>query len=208
MAGIAGDQCNGNHVGRDAGVMLTGEAVKYHSWNLLNYSLGLFNGPGMNQKENNNQKDLIGMFNITPIKGVMLSTSFLLGTGHAEADNAYGAFKAGDNYTRNRWTCGYEVKTKPLYARGEFIIGKDGNIRSHGYYADFEAHILPKLDLVADYDYLKKNNQLDNSETRAYLAGLQYWVYKRCRVLTQYVRTFHKDAPNTTAILTQFQIGF
>jgi hypothetical protein len=208
MAGIAGDQCNGNHVGRDAGIMLTGDFLKYHDWKLFNYSIGVFNGPGMNQKENNNQKDVIGMLNITPIKDVMFSTSFLLGTGHAETDNAYGAFKAGENYKRDRWSCGYEVKTKPLYARGEYIIGYDGGIHSHGYYADFEAHVLPKFDIVADYDYLKRNNHLASSTTRAYMAGVQYWLFKRCRILSEYVLTDPKGSPQTHAWLTQFQIGF
>lgn len=208
MAGIATDMCEGNHVGRDAGIMLTGDVVNYKTWKLLNYSIGVFNGPGMNQKENNTQKDVIGMLNVTPIKGLMLSTSFLLGTGHAQADNPYGAFKKGEDYKRNRWAAGYELKTTPLYARGEYMIGNDGGIHSHGYYADFEFHVLPKFDIVADYDNLKKNNDLDESTQHTYMAGFQYWVYKRCRILTQYVHTQPKTGSITNAWITQFQIGF
>ena len=116
MAGIATDPCQGNHVGRDAGIMFTGDVVNYKTWKLINYSIGVFNGPGMNKKENNTQKDVIGMLNVTPWQGVMLSTSFLLGTGHAESDSPYGAFVTGDNYKRTRWAIGTEIKTKPLYA--------------------------------------------------------------------------------------------
>ena len=208
MAGIATDPCMGNHVGRDAGIMLTGDFFPFKSWKLLNYSIGVFNGTGMNQKENNSQKDVIGQLNITPVKGFMLSSSFILGTGHAESDNPFGAFKAGENYKRNRWSCGTEIKTSPLYARSEFLIGNDGGIHSKGYYVDLEGHILPKFDLVADYDYLKKNNDLNSSVIRSYMAGFQYWIYKRCRILSQYVRTQPKVGAATNAWITQFQIGF
>lgn len=208
MAGIATDPCQGNHVGRDAGIMLTGDLLKYKDWNLINYSIGVFNGPGMNQKENNTQKDIIGMINVTPIKGLMLSSSFLLGTGHAQADSPYGAFVAGENYKRNRWAGGFELKTTPLYARSEYMTGNDGGIHSHGYYADIEAHVLPKFDIVADYDYLKKNNDLDNSVIQSYMAGVQYWIYKRCRILSQYVHTHPKAGTINNAWVTQFQIGF
>jgi opacity protein-like surface antigen len=208
MAGIATDPCQGNHVGRDVGIMFTGDLIPYKTWKLLNYSIGVFNGPGMNQKENNTQKDVIGMLNVTPVKGLMLSTSFLLGTGHAQNDNEYGAFKAGEDYKRNRWACGMELKTAPLYARSELMIGNDGGIHSTGYYADIEAHVLPKFDIVADYDYLKKNNDLDASVIRTYMAGFQYWIYKRCRILSQYVHTQPRTGGCTNAWITQFQIGF
>lgn len=208
MAGIATDPCAGNHVGRDAGIMLTGEVVKYKDWNLFNYSLGVFNGPGMNQKENNNQKDVIGMFNVTPLKGVMLSTSFLLGTGHAETDNEFGAFKAGDNYKRQRWACGTEIKTKPAYLRSEFMIGNDGGIHSTGYYADAELHVAKKFDIVADYDYLKKDNDLDTSVQHNYMIGAQYWIYKSCRILSQFVYKNPKVGENSKMWVTQFQIRF
>lgn len=208
MAGIATDPCQGNHVGRDAGIMFTGDLVNYKTWKLLNYSIGVFNGTGMNQKENNTQKDVIGMLNVTPLKGLMLSSSFILGTGHAQSDSPYGAFKTGDNYKRNRWAGGFELKTSPLYVRSEYMIGNDGGIHSHGYYADFEAHVLPKFDIVGDYDYLKKNNDLDGSVVRTYMAGFQYWIYKRCRILSQYVHTQPKAGNITNALITQFQIGF
>lgn len=208
MAGIATDPCAGNHVGRDAGIMVTGEAVKYRDWKLFNYSLGVFNGPGMNQAENNNQKDVIGMFNVTPLKGVMLSTSFLLGTGHAEKDNEFGAFKAGENYKRQRWAWGTEIKTKPVYLRGEYIIGNDGGIHSKGYYTDIEFHVAKKFDIVADYDYLKKNNDLDNSVQHNYMIGAQYWVYKGCRILSEFVYKNPKVGDNTKMWVTQFQVRF
>jgi len=87
-------------------------------------------------------------------------------------------------------------------------VGNDGGIHSTGYYADFEAHVLPKFDIVADYDYLKKNNDLGSSEVHSYMAGFQYWIYKRCRILSQFQRNMPLTGSPTSAWITQFQIGF
>ena len=54
MAGVAGDPLYGNYVGRDLGAMVTGDAIKARDGHYyLNYSLGLFNGAGMNLRDNN-----------------------------------------------------------------------------------------------------------------------------------------------------------
>ena len=117
---IATDPLMGNTVGRDAGIMLTGDLLpNSNGRKRLNYSLGVFNGTGINAKENNAQKDLIGMVNWTPAKGVTLSTSFILGTGHALADDLYSGIKAGDDYSRKRWSVGTELDLKPLKLRSE-----------------------------------------------------------------------------------------
>lgn len=210
MAGIATDECQGNNVARDAGIMLTGEAINAkHGGKLISYSLGIFNGPGMNKKENNSQKDLIGMLNVTPIKGIMLSSSFILGTGHAQKDNEYGAFREGENYKRQRWSIGAEIKSKPLYVRSEYMLGNDEGIRSQGFYVNAEYHTpIKNFDIVGGYDYLKKNNLLTGSEENNYMLGAQYWIHKRCRLLSEFIyRTPHSSA-STRQWITQLQIGF
>lgn len=59
LVGIGGDASYGNFVGRDLGLSVGGDLFKsdkgYHH---LSYSVGVFNGSGMNQAENNNQKIL------------------------------------------------------------------------------------------------------------------------------------------------------
>lgn len=208
LAGIAGDPCFGNWVGRDAGIMLTGFLLPHNGRHLLQYNLGVFNGAGMNQKENNSQKDVIGMLNYMPTKDITLSSSFILGTGHALVDSPYGAFKAGDNYKRNRWSAGVEAKTKPAYLRGEWLQGNDGGIHSRGGYADAEIHVAKKLDIIADYNYLQKNNDIKASTTHTYTGGLQYWLYKQCRIQTEFSYAKQVDGPASRLWITQFQVAF
>lgn len=216
--GIAGDPLQGNVVGRDMGIMFTGNVLPASDGHrYFNYSLGVFNGAGINQKENNSQKDVIGMLNFLPTKDITLSTSFILGTGHALTNDIYGRIKAGDNYSRRRWSIGTEIKLNPLMLRSEYIRGWNKGQKSQGWYAEAWLRVLPKLDVVLDYCYLDKNMSLNRdqqatfasfTETNNYIIGLQYWLYKKCRISTQYIFFDRRTGMDSRTWLTQFQIGF
>lgn len=218
MAGIAGDPLYGNYVGRDVGAMVTGDAVKARDGHYyLNYSVGLFNGAGMNLRDNNKHKDVAAMLNVLPTKNITLSGSFIIGKGNAQADDMFGTIAQGTDYTRNRWSVGAEVKWKPLRLRTEYMAGKNGDIKNRAFYAELWCRLFRNFDIVLDYDYLDKNTALSKDEREAmpswtrtnnYLVGLQYWVYKACRISTQYIFSDRNIGPDTKMWLTQFQIAF
>ena len=218
MAGIAGDPLYGNYVGRDVGAMVTGDAVKARDGHYyLNYSVGLFNGAGMNLRDNNKHKDVAAMLNVLPTKNITLSGSFIIGKGNAQADDMFGTIAQGTDYTRNRWSVGAEVKWKPLRLRTEYMGGKNGDIKNRAFYAELWCRLFRNFDMVLDYDYLDKNTALSKdareampswTRTNNYLVGLQYWVYKACRISTQYIFSDRNIGPDTKMWLTQFQIAF
>lgn len=218
MAGIAGDPLYGNYVGRDVGAMVTGDAVKARDGHYyLNYSVGLFNGAGMNLRDNNKHKDVAAMLNVLPTKNITLSGSFIIGKGNAQADDMFGTIAQGTDYTRNRWSVGAEVKWKPLRLRTEYMGGKNGDIKNRAFYAELWCRLFRNFDIVLDYDYLDKNTALSKdareampswTRTNNYLVGLQYWVYKACRISTQYIFSDRNIGPDTKMWLTQFQIAF
>ena len=218
MAGIAGDPLYGNYVGRDVGAMVTGDAVKARDGHYyLNYSVGLFNGAGMNLRDNNKHKDVAAMLNVLPTKNITLSGSFIIGKGNAQADDMFGTIVQGTDYTRNRWSVGAEVKWKPLRLRTEYMAGKNGDIKNRAFYAELWCRLFRNFDIVLDYDYLDKNTALSKdareampswTRTNNYLVGLQYWVYKACRISTQYIFSDRNIGPDTKMWLTQFQIAF
>lgn len=218
MAGIAGDPLYGNYVGRDMGAMVTGDAVKARDGHYyLNYSVGLFNGAGMNLRDNNKHKDVAAMLNVLPTKNITLSGSFIIGKGNAQADDMFGTIAQGTDYTRNRWSVGAEVKWKPLRLRTEYMAGKNGDIKNRAFYAELWCRLFRNFDIVLDYDYLDKNTALSKdareampswTRTNNYLVGLQYWVYKACRISTQYIFSDRNIGPDTKMWLTQFQIAF
>ncbi len=218
MAGIAGDPLYGNYVGRDVGAMITGDAIKARDGHYyLNYSVGVFNGAGMNLRDNNKHKDVAVMLNVLPIKGITLSGSFIIGKGNAQADDMFGTITQGSDYTRNRWSVGAEVNWKPLKLRTEYMGGKNGDIKNRAFYAELWCRLFRNFDLVLDYDHLDKNTSLSKeardafpawTRTNNFLVGLQYWVYKACRISTQYIYSDRNTGPDTKAWVTQFQIAF
>lgn len=218
MAGIAGDPLYGNYVGRDVGAMITGDAVKARDGHYyLNYSLGVFNGAGMNMRDNNNHKDVVAMINVLPTKEITLSGSFIVGKGNAQADDVVGTIAQGENYTRNRWSVGCEARYHPVRLRTEFMAGCNGDIGKRAFYAELWCRLFRNFDVVLDYDYLDKYTGLSNdarealpmwTRTSNYLVGLQYWVYKSCRISTQFIYSDRNLGPDTRSWLTQFQIAF
>lgn len=218
MAGIAGDPLYGNYAGRDLGIMLTGDAIKAADGHrYLNYSLGIFNGAGINTRDNNKHKDVAAMINVLPTKNITLSASMILGKGNARDVDAFAAVEKGKDYTRNRWTVGAEISWRPLKLRTEYMWGKNGPIGNRAFYAELWCRLLRGLDLVLDYDYLNKNTALSKDTrdvfpawtcTSNYLVGLQYWFYKKCRLSTQYVYSNRNTGPDTKAWITQLQIAF
>ena len=157
------------------------------------------------------------MLNVLPIKDITLSGSFIIGKGNAQADDMFGTIIQGTDYTRNRWSVGAEAKWKPLRLRTEYMGGKNGDIKNRAFYAELWCRMFRNFDIVLDYDYLNKNTGLSKdardafpawTRTNNYLVGLQYWVYKACRISTQYIFSDRNIGPDTKSWLTQFQISF
>lgn len=218
MAGIAGDPLYGNYAGRDLGLMVTGDALPARDGHrYLNYSVGVFNGAGMNMRDNNKHKDVAAMINVLPTKDLTLSGSFIIGKGNAQADDMFGTVTQGTDYTRNRWSVGVEARYNPIRLRTEYMQGRNGDINNRAFYAELWCRIFRNFDVVLDYDYLDKNTSLSKAEREAmpswtrtsnYLVGLQYWVYKACRISTQYIFSDRNIGPDTKAWVTQFQVAF
>ena len=218
LAGVAGDPLYGNMVGRDLGLMATGDLIKAndgHYW--LNYSAGIFNGTGLNVRDNNKHKDFIAMLNVRPITGLTLSTSCIIGKGNARNESPFNTVAQGEDYTRNRWSAGLEFKRGRVNLRGEWAWGKDGKVNSRGGYVELAVRTLPKLDVVFDFDHLNRNTALSRAEQEllpratsscSYLVGLQYWIYKRCRVASQYIYSDRRTGPDAHQWVTQVQVAF
>ena len=221
LAGVATDPLMGNYVARDAGVMLTGDFLNNGERDLFNYSIGVFNGPGMNQKENNNQKDVSGMLQYKPTKNILLEGSFLAGTGHALKPSPFGIFPEGYDYARHRWNVGVEAKFSPLYLRAEYIQGYDGGVHSRGGYVNVLYRMFKNCDLMLNWDNLDKNVHTSRAEQQAlydangfvtrlntYTTGVQWWFHQRCRLQGQFIYTQPRVGEATREFITQLQIVF
>lgn len=198
------DPLVGSTTGRDMGFMLFGNLFN----DFLTYNIGVFNGQGINCKDRNSNKDLVGSLMINPLKWLSVGGSFIQGKGHAIAlSDVNPDIRIGDNYTRNRQAIGAVVNTKPISLRAEYLSGKDGKVKSDGYYATALFHACPKFDIIASYDYFNKNHDITLKQTN-YVAGVQYWFYPRCRVQAQYTYSDKHQSKSSNMIQAQVQVRF
>ena len=211
LTGCGSDPLLGVQYGRDLGIALYGETNN----GKFRYELDIMNGQGINCKDGNAEKDFIGRLEWRPLEGLHFITTGQLGRGHAIATSLYNPeIKVGENYKRNRWSVGFNFKSKPLNVHGEYLEGKDGRVTSRGAYLTTCIPIrADKFDFVASYDFFNFNTQLDMHQHKV-VAGVQYWFYKKCRFQVQYVYksatvkdgVFQHTANN--AIMCQMQVRF
>lgn len=183
------DVCGVGSLGRDLGLMATGSLFPVETRNgdkfgLVDYSIGVFNGNGANEKDNNNRKDIVGRLDIHPwVKALTLSGSYYYGKYYKDEL---------ENGPRNRWAAGMQYNDGKFLLRGEYISGKTGQLatvipedpnyfNSNGYYGvvgyNFQAgeqKIMP----VLRYEHFTKDTSIVNGGTNWYTAGINYWPLK------------------------------
>lgn len=184
LTGCGSDPLLGVQYGRDLGLSLFGETND----GKFRYELDIMNGQGINKKDGNAEKDFIGRLEWRPVKGMNIVATGQIGRGHAIAKSLYNPeIEIGQNYKRNRWTAGFDYKSKCLNLHGEYLEGRDGNAASRGAYVTGSVPLVQdKLDFVGSYDFFNFNTDLGMDQHKA-IAGLQYWFYKKCRFQVQYI---------------------
>ena len=183
LTGCGSDPLLGVQYGRDLGLAVFGETND----GKVRYELNVMNGQGINKKDGNKEKDFIGRLEYHPAKGLNIIATGQLGRGHAIATSLYNpSIQVGDNYKRNRWTVGFDYKSKGLNVHGEYLEGKDKDATSRGAYITGNVPLGKGVDFVGSYDFFNFNTDLDMDQHKA-IAGFQYWFYQKCRFQVQYV---------------------
>jgi hypothetical protein len=211
LAGCGSDPLYGVQYGRDLGLSLYGETSDAR----FAYRVDVLNGQGINKKDGNNFKDIIGRLEYRPVTSLNIVATGQIGRGHAVATSVYNpTIAAGDDYKRNRWTVGADYKCKDFNIHGEYLEGYDGDVVSRGAYVTGSVPVGVKgLELVGSYDFFNYNTTLGYDQHKA-VAGLQYWFFKKCRVQLQYVYKSAYVAGNqfvhdgNHAVMCQMQVRF
>ena len=174
-------------------------------YDFLQYKVAVMNGQGLNTKDNNSQKDVVGNLMVNPLKWLSVGGSFIRGTGHAIADSEYTGIKVGENYAKRRWSAGGVVTTSTFNLRTEYLAGKDRNVKSEGFYATGSVRFARNFDFIASFDYFNPNKAADFKQNN-YIAGVQYWFYPRCRLQAQYTFCNKKGDGQKDSNLIQAQV--
>ena len=190
--------------GRDIGVVLYGDLLSSSdgSFPLVSYNIGVFNGSGINTKDENLTKDIIGRLDFHPfIKELVLSASAVKGTYNDGTDS---------NAGNNRYSFGGEYKDKSLTLRSEYVSADyqnggtwqqaDGLYVVAGYWFKFSNG--QKLSPVLRYDHFNLNDVNSNQ----YLVGVDWWPESHLRLQLNYtvsdLEQFDKKGNIITAMVS------
>lgn len=203
LAGVSGsDVACGMTSGRDIGAMVHGGLLN----DLLCYKLAIMNGQGLNIKDKNNQKDIIGNLMVNPEMAVGGWFVYQRDrTRHCRLRN--NRHPGRRKLYQNRWSIGGIITTTPFSLRSEYLAGKDGGVKSDGFYATGCYRMLRNFDLVASYDYFNANKAVSRKQTN-YIAGLQYWFYPKCRLQAQYTFRDRNKGKDSNLFQAQVQVRF
>ena len=196
--------------GRDIGLQFQGDFLKNaNGRNLLHYQIGVFNGQGINRKDVGNQKDVIGGFWVSPIKGMRIG-----GFGWVGSYNRTGYWSEGmieqsgsRKVGRYRYALSAEYKDADWHIRSEYIHNTGGAFKatantssdlsncnyneSLGDRADavYLACVAPivrgKLRAKARYDLYRPAGSWATAKT-IYKAGFNYLFCKNIEIQTEY----------------------
>ena len=194
-----------NKTGRDAGLQLYGSLFPADNFYRLEYYAGLFNGAGMNTKDNNNHKDFIGTAYFNPSKEFKLGGSFYSGKYPQ-----YMLFRLkGNSLSINRWTVGAEYKGAQFCSRAEYIQSTDGDLKREGYYGLFMWKYIPdKWEFVGKYDYYNSNVLFDKNPIHDVTLGVNYYFAYLSRIQLNYIYTDNQAVGKNNALAVQLQVFF
>lgn len=201
--------------GRDLGLQIQGDLLKNSNGrNLLHYQIGVFNGQGINVKDVDQQKDIIGGLWVMPVKGLRIGAFGWTGTyarkGTWQETDATGNVieKSGTrSLDRNRYAISAEYAADDWTFRSEYIHSqgygfkktyqdvddaKDCTIntaagdKADGLYALVIAPVIKKkMHVKARYDMYRPRAEWGTAKTQ-YEIGADYEFHHNLKISAEY----------------------
>lgn len=179
---MSGDDISGiSSSGRDLGAQLYGGFADRGGYNLISYNLAVFNGNGINLRDDNKSKDVVGRVMARPVRDLVIAGYYQFGEG----TYTYGEETFGRYARLRRYGGGISYDCKDFFVRSEYIGGVTGPLLSEGAYAAAGYKFLGKGSVVARFDYFD-NDKRDNAYEFNYTVGLNYRPWKFLRLQLNY----------------------
>jgi hypothetical protein len=149
---------NGRDIGADFGgsFNITGSAG-------VDYAVGMFNGAGINRRDDNNRKDLAVRLALRPFRGLILAGDYYKGAA------------GSTEVARDRQGAEIAYSYLPLTLMGEFIWGRDGAIRKQGWYGLAAWRFTKRWEGVFRADGFDPDRSLAQNTSNAYVGGLNWY---------------------------------
>jgi len=208
--------------GRDIGLQVAGDILPNSNGRaLLHYQVGVYNGEGINQKDQDNRKDIIGGLWVMPIKGLRIGAFGWTGTRGSMLDPVTGKTRSVE---KNRYCLSAEYDKDEYTFRAEYLHSQGwgaskaaNNVReidySRGDKADgwYAFGIVPimksKLHAKARYQCYRSMKNWSSSKTM-YEAGLNYYFTKNLQLNFEYARVNDRSLEKHNYNFVDLQLDF
>jgi len=143
--------------------------------------VGVFNGEGINQKDRDNRKDIIGGLWVMPIDGMRIGAFGW--TGSRAGVGAKNRYAISGEYAKDDWT----FRSEYIHSQG---MGADASLgdKADGIYALCIAPVIKKkLHVKARYDLYRQQKDWETSKTM-YEVGADYLFTKNLQLNLEYAR--------------------
>ena len=195
MSDRVGEHSSG---GRDIGVQVAGDLlpVGNDKHNFLHYQLALYNGQGINQKEKNNGKDLIGGVYVYPIKELAIGVFGWNGSFTKNEITVDRRRMAVGLKYESKWTVRAEYATSKGYKISDYT--EDGTLKAtacdkaDAWYMTIGAPLSKKLKVYAKWDVYRDTREWDSMKA-LYCLTANYYFHKNFKLQANYSYTRDKS---------------
>ncbi|MFN0276479.1 MAG: porin [Chitinophagales bacterium] len=207
------DDLYGNQNGRDVGLWLSGKlniGKNEKKRPIVDYTLGIYNGAGMNVVDNNKEKDFGCAVRFSPVKDLWVSGRFYNGVGQT-------AEEPGVNADRMRLGSDISYKFRVFLFEAEYLKGSDESdslalLKRNGYYVTLGyTPIKDKLQVIARLDSYDRDINKDLNMVNKYILAANWYFTKNTRIQAEFDLVVEEDTEKLVAnnlFAIQFQAGF
>ena len=176
--------------GRDIGLQVQGDvAPNAHGRRLLHYQVGVYNGEGINSKDKDQRKDIMGGLWVMPVDGLRIGA--FAWTGSRADVGGKNRYAISAEYDKD----GYTLRTEYLHSQG---MGADPSLgdKADGWYLSGIVPVVKgRLQAKARYQCYRKAKEWDSSKTM-YEVGLNYFFTKKLQLNVEYARVNDRSIAN------------
>jgi len=182
--------------GRDIGAVIFGKT------SVIEYTLGVFNGAGINKADTNKEKDWAGRLLVHPASFLTLGMSLYDGMFSPSANIP--------PVKRDRAGAEIAVLCDAFSFKGEFIQAADGEIIRKGWYLQAGYFFRPKtLQGIFKVDSYDKDKKTDLDRSDVWTLGLNWFLAEKTKLMINLELTKDESGKTAnTALLAQFQAAF
>ena len=203
--------------GRDIGLQIQGDLLNFNNRPLLHYQVGVFNGQGINVKDKDNRKDIIGGMWLMPVEGLRIGAFGWTGSRAIVTGKDANNKEIIASTPKNRYAFSLEYANYDFTFRSEYIHsqGKGFNNDKKQFTGDqadgiYALCIVPvikqKFHMKARYDLYRDAATWKSAKT-LYEVGADYLFTKNLQINLEYARV-NERAGNNNYNMVDVELDF